>query len=307
MNYLVDIAMFTVMAAIVFIGLLLGFVLEEGPVTEEASKVLWDVHRHQWGEIHLVLSLVFVALLVLHIILHWSWIRGSTRRILRATPALAAVLLLPALVVLLAWSAVAKNDPAYAGYGLRAGRGSGERQVADQSARRSVRKVEVTGRMSLADIERQTGIPASELAEHLGLPAGVSKTRNLGRLRRQHGFSMTRVRDGIGTLSGGRILAVDSEDSSGPEARPHPGHEPKTGKGHGLRRQSITGQMTLHALQRQTGVPAGAVLRRLKLPATTPLDTRLGWLRKRYGFSMQDVREAVAALAQLDGGTDQSR
>ena len=54
--------------------------------------------------------------------------------------------------------------------------------------------------------------------------------------------------------------------------------------------------MTLEALERLTGVPAGAILKKLNLPADTPRDERLGRLRRRYGFSMQDVHNAVSDL-----------
>jgi len=31
--------------------------------------------RHEWGSIHFYLAVVFVVLMVIHIILHWTWIK----------------------------------------------------------------------------------------------------------------------------------------------------------------------------------------------------------------------------------------
>jgi hypothetical protein len=64
----------------------------------------------------------------------------------------------------------------------------------------------------------------------------------------------------------------------------------------GLRQQEINGRLTLQDVQRLTGVPAGAIIKRLNLPANTSMNERLGRLRKRNGFSMQQVRDAVSAL-----------
>jgi len=31
--------------------------------------------RHEWGAVHFYLAILFVALMVVHIILHWTWIK----------------------------------------------------------------------------------------------------------------------------------------------------------------------------------------------------------------------------------------
>ena len=38
-------------------------------------KYLWSMTRHEWGDIHFILALLFVFLMVVHIILHWNWIK----------------------------------------------------------------------------------------------------------------------------------------------------------------------------------------------------------------------------------------
>lgn len=41
---------------------------------------LWGLTRHQWGEIHFWMSVGLMAILALHLSLHWSWIVCVIRR-----------------------------------------------------------------------------------------------------------------------------------------------------------------------------------------------------------------------------------
>ncbi len=333
-NYLVDVMMFTVMGGMIFIGVLMAWFLSSGPVSDETTKYVWGLHRHQWGDIHMILSFVFVGLLLLHIILHWSWIKGSTRKLLRSPAMLVLILLLPALVILVSWTLTEKDSPAYAEYGRGAGARMGRiggplpPPVAEDVAvkKPQPKKVEINGRMSLRDIEKATGIPARKLADELGLPEDAPLDQNLGRMRRVYDFQIEQVRELINRLSGGKIEAVDS-DAAGPET--HSEHQPAApgkglqqgqgrglgrgqgrglrqgqgrglgqgqGQGQGLRQQEINGRLSLAEVERLTGVPAGEILKKLNLPPGTSRDERLGRLRRRYGFSIQQVRDAISAL-----------
>jgi hypothetical protein len=81
LNFIIDAVMFLVLAAIVGLGLLMEYIMPPG-------RRLWEIYgsnpyitwlgwdRHDWGDIHFYLALAFLALLVLHIILHWSQILG---------------------------------------------------------------------------------------------------------------------------------------------------------------------------------------------------------------------------------------
>ena len=311
-NYVVDVVMFSLMGAMIFIGVLMGFFLASGPVVDEGSKYVWGLHRHQWGDIHTILSFVFVAFFILHLLLHWSWIKGATKKLLRSPSVLVVVLLLPALTILLAWSFCEKDSPDYAEFGRRAGAGMGRtvdpppappvEEVA--AGKKQPKKVEINGRMSLADVEKATGISAKKIAQELGLPQDASLDQNLGQLRRRYGFELQQVRDLVTRLSDGKIEAVDS-DAAPHKAQPatrRQGKQKQSGlrqgkqKQSGLRQQEINGRLSLGDLQRLTGVPAGAIIKKLNLPANTSLNERLGHLRKRHGFSMQQVRDVVSAL-----------
>jgi hypothetical protein len=123
--------MFLCMVGIVVIGLLMGFVIPEGRLGPGQSKYFLGVHRHQWGNIHLWLSLAFMALVVVHIVLAWGWLKGKAKGLFgRYWKAAAGLTVLAAVIVpLVFWAAVSKNDPAYAEFGE--GQGQQGRRVVE--------------------------------------------------------------------------------------------------------------------------------------------------------------------------------
>jgi hypothetical protein len=58
----------------------------------------------------------------------------------------------------------------------------------------------------------------------------------------------------------------------------------------------ITGQMTFYDIELKSGISARTIAEELGLPANVPLNEHLGRLRKRYSFSLQEVRDVVASL-----------
>ena len=55
----------------------------------------------------------------------------------------------------------------------------------------------------------------------------------------------------------------------------------------------VRGSMTLREVEQTTGVPVSYLVRRLGLPRDVGLDERLGWLSRKYGFSIGDARRVV--------------
>ena len=53
----------------------------------------------------------------------------------------------------------------------------------------------IDGSMTLADVERLTGIPSAVILRELGLPDNLPKDEQLGRLHREHGFELEDVRE----------------------------------------------------------------------------------------------------------------
>jgi hypothetical protein len=78
-------------------------------------------------------------------------------------------------------------------------------------------------------------------------------------------------------------------------------HEQKLTRGISAEDQSgilITGRMTLRDLGKETRIPARRIADKLNLPSTISLDESLGRLRRRFGFTIQDVRDAIASLME---------
>lgn len=77
LNFGVDTA-----AALLFLGMLAtGFILRFPlPPGSQRTHVLWGLSRHEWGTVHTWLSFALIAVLLLHVGLHWPWIAGMVRR-----------------------------------------------------------------------------------------------------------------------------------------------------------------------------------------------------------------------------------
>jgi hypothetical protein len=75
---LIDALLFVDLCSLAVVGLLLAFFIPSGKVPE-ASKFFLGIHRHQWGDVHLYVSLFMLGLIVLHIWFNWTWVVNSTK------------------------------------------------------------------------------------------------------------------------------------------------------------------------------------------------------------------------------------
>jgi len=112
LNYLIDLLLFVLLGAVVFIGVLLKFFIPAGRAYEETSKFFWGLHRHDWGDIHLILGVAILALVIVHILLHWSWIKATTLRIFGRTWALLLVIIVAGVIglLLLGWAVYPRQE-----------------------------------------------------------------------------------------------------------------------------------------------------------------------------------------------------
>jgi hypothetical protein len=258
-RYVVDALLFICLVGMVFIGVLLGLVISEGPVSSGGSKYFLGLHRHQWGNIHAYLSIAFVVLMVIHLILSWKWITAKTQQIFKrqATPVLVAIGALPFVVLLLFWVWTPKDADAFRSYGLGAQQGQ------------SVRSAPVREVTPQAEERAQLGqTPAKEDAARKTLLPPEKGVRQ----------------DDLLTAEKPAVPAVEPEHFREEE------HHAQVGS------ITITGQQTLRDLEKATGIPAQTIARELGLPEGVPLNETLGRLRRLYGFEIQDVRDLVARL-----------
>jgi len=130
LNLIIDALLLLCVAAIVGIGLLIKYVLVPGYQRWEiygqnVSLFLWGLDRHQWGTIHFIIGLVFLALLVLHIVLHWQMVVGIYRKLIpnRFACWITALILLVLTILLFAFPYFVKPKVIEQGRGK--GRGQG--------------------------------------------------------------------------------------------------------------------------------------------------------------------------------------
>lgn len=237
-KYFVDTLLFLCIVGIAMIGILLGLFIPKGPKAAESAKYFWGLHRHQWGNIHFYLSIAFIILVIIHIVLSWSWIKGKTRQTFKK--AWKAVLTMTAassiLVVFLFWVFYPKGPGAYEDHGVRSEKKAKEiileetylkegsiKPRKESSIKEEIQQEElpseeqqekfarggvaedptrilISGQMSLDDIERETSIPARKIAEKLGLPQDVPLQEKLGHLSKRYTFTMQEVRDVVFSL-----------------------------------------------------------------------------------------------------------
>lgn len=313
-QYLVDTLLFLSIAGIALIGFLMALVIPKGPTAPESTKYFLGLHRHQWGNIHFTLSIAFVILVIIHLVLSWKWIKNKSRQLFkkRWNTALIFTAVASVLLIFLFWAFYPRYPGAYEDYGVRAGeRTTQNRPLSDEESLTSEDKIfyedgnvtiVITGQTTLRQAEKATEIPAKTIAAELRLPSNVSMDDTFGRLRKKHGFTLLEVRDVIsGLLSREPATQEEKKGAQEKEEIEEGEHEKKLTRGISAEDQSgilITGRMTLYDIGKKAGIPARRIADKLNLPSNVSLDETLGRLRRRYGFTVQDVREAIASLIE---------
>lgn len=68
-------------AAVTFLGMLAtGYILWIPlPRGTNNALTLWGMGRHQWGDVHLWISVVLLGILLVHVALHWEWLVETLR------------------------------------------------------------------------------------------------------------------------------------------------------------------------------------------------------------------------------------
>ena len=312
-QYLIDTLLFLCIVGIVFIGFLMGLFLPKGPAAPESAKYFLGLHRHQWGNIHFYLSIAFTALVIIHLILSWKWIKSRSRQIFKKgwRSMLALTALASILVLALFWAFFPRLPGAYDDYGVRAGAKTKQPHLNEEGYPVHEEKIYledgtvaivITGQTTLNQVEKATGIPAKDIAAKLGLPAKVSLDESLGRLRKIYPVAIQDVRDIVTEILHQRAAPIaEKEESIEPQVKikGEQEHEPKLTRGTMAEDPSgilITGRMTLYDIEKETGLSARKIADELGLPPSAPLNENLGRLRKIYGITMQKIRDTVATL-----------
>lgn len=101
LNYLIDGLTALSLIGVALTGLVLKFVLPPG--SQRAGWTLFDMRRHEWGDVHFWTTVALGALLLVHVVLHWQWICVTTSRLVHrgSRPSARARSLIGAVVLVL--------------------------------------------------------------------------------------------------------------------------------------------------------------------------------------------------------------
>lgn len=203
LNFIVDLLAAILMIPIAATGVLLWLVMPPGSRGGH-GLTLWGWDRHQFGDLHLYLALTLVALVLLHVALHWTWVWMTVASFFKPRvnrpPAtrknivgLIAMLLSVGLVVAFLLVADANitrgpDDDHGAEHGARGqassaagigGMGSSASESGDGHGLR-------LGQRTVREAAGIAGLSVTEFCERVGLPPDTDPGAQLGPLRHEH-------------------------------------------------------------------------------------------------------------------------
>jgi hypothetical protein len=77
-NYCMDTLLFAVIASQAFTGIL----LHRFP-PELTDTTILGLTRYTWGTLHWLASLLFILVVIIHLVLHWSWVKATALKYIR--------------------------------------------------------------------------------------------------------------------------------------------------------------------------------------------------------------------------------
>ncbi len=180
-NFIVDFLAFAGFVFLTTTGILIYYILPAG--TGRFAEI-WGLDRHEWGVIHYWFAIATLALLAVHLFLHYKWfvglIKGRRPREGSGGRLLAGIVGLLSLIAL-------STAPFFAEI----------ERIEKQPSRMSDGGYVINGSTTIQEIETATGVPASVILSELKLPPNTPKTEQFGRLEKQYNISIQDVRDAI--------------------------------------------------------------------------------------------------------------
>ena len=182
LNFTFDAIAFAGFVFLTTTGVLMRYALPPG---SRRFKTIWGLDRHEWGDIHFWISIVFLGLLAMHLVLHWRWIINIITGRPREGSGLRAGLGIVGIAGLLALATAPLLSPVDTNLESLSGRNLSSVQHGN---------VQVWGSMTLQEAEKATGVPAEHIIKQLGLTPDLVEDECLGDLRKMYGFTMDDVR-----------------------------------------------------------------------------------------------------------------
>lgn len=229
LNLSIDIVMLLLILPIAGIGFLIKYVLVSGDQRNivygsDVDLQFLGMTRHQWGTIHLFISITFLVLLAIHIIVHWKMIVSIFRRMMPdRTLRIVSVVLLTIFCLfmfsfpLLVKPEIVRKEALHRNRINNLYSQSSELEKNDEKNDTAIFKIqkqemqsneknhnnhvnedkyEVYGSETLQFIADKYNIPVSKIAADLKIPESMTGEK-LGRLKKHYSFTMNDVRNSI--------------------------------------------------------------------------------------------------------------
>ena len=193
-NLGVDILLLLLMMSIAGLGFLMKYVLLSGDQRnlvygQKVNLSFWGLTRHQWGDIHLIISIIFLVLLLIHIVLHWKMIVCIFQRMIPYKSLRICVTVVLTSIGLLLFSFPFFIQPDIS---ERASFFQNTENRNKQHQNINVNNYPVQGNMTLREAANQYNVPEDYIAKALNISANHTNEK-IGRLRKQYGFTLEEV------------------------------------------------------------------------------------------------------------------
>jgi hypothetical protein len=184
LNFVIDSVAFVAFVLLISTGVLMRYIL---PAGSGHFIMLWGMDRHEWGQLHFWLAVVFMVSRGLHRLFHWRWIvhvikggqhRGSVIRV--ALSVFGLIILIGIAAIPLFGTVEQKGEPPHKLQSIE--------PVGNHN-------YNIDGSMTLKDVERLTGVSGAVIIGELGLPGNMPIDENLGSLRKEYGFELNDLRE----------------------------------------------------------------------------------------------------------------
>jgi hypothetical protein len=214
LNALIDATAFVAFLLLLSTGLLLEYHLPPGSgglqgngagrgAADRTIHLIWSWTRHEWGQFHYYIALTMMAILAIHLVLHWKWIVCTVRgkpgnasgyRFALGCLGLIFATLLSAAPLISPATTISRSDlrdlrmPPTASDELSNGNDS---PIDDGTFGTSL---SIRGSMTLQQISEVSGVPIDDIVQALGLPSDVNRHEGAGRVLRRHNLQMSDMR-----------------------------------------------------------------------------------------------------------------
>jgi len=195
-NLVVDTIAYFIFACLFATGLILEYSIPPGEGNGAGKKVIWDLTRHQWGDIHFILALVLIILIFIHMIIHWRWIYTMTNKNEKQPNTFNRTMIytvfgISVILILIPFFLPAPQYHTVSPITIQQPSTVSE-PIAQEEINNNAELIR--GNMTIQEVSAQTGLSIQQIQTILGINVSLQKDEKLGRLLRREGISMQEAR-----------------------------------------------------------------------------------------------------------------